>query len=119
MFLLVSAGPKVKEIGDGQMMICPACGRFSRMTPYVEKQEVRLFFLPIFKFRSKYFVKASCCHDLFQLEPEIGRAIERGEHITIDEGDLQSTGENTKTCPYCRGVIEESHQFCPHCGKNL
>ena len=119
MFLLVGAGPKVKTIGDGQMMICPSCGRFSRMTPFVEKQEVRLFFVPVLKIRAKYFAKASCCHEIFKLDPEIGRAIERGEPITIDESDLEATGTGTVTCPECGGIIEDHHRYCPHCGKDL
>ncbi len=119
MFFIVSASPKVKDIGDGQMMICPSCGRFSRMTPYVEKQEIRLFFLPIARFRPKYFARASCCHEHFILDPEVGRSLERGELITMDESDLEAQGTNTITCAHCGGIVEEHHRFCPHCGKDL
>lgn len=119
MFLLIGAGPKVKEIGEGQMMICPGCGRFSRMIPFVQKQELRLFFIPIFRFSPKYFVQSSCCGETFRLDPALGREIERGEPVTIDESDIQSDTNYSHTCPQCGSAVEPTHRFCPHCGKTL
>ena len=83
MFLLIGAGPHTKQIGDSQMMICPSCGRFSRMTPYVRRQEIRLFFLPVARFRRQYYAKASCCGEIFQLDPEVGPlGLVRGRSVT-------------------------------------
>lgn len=119
MFLLIGAGPHTKQIGDSQMMICPSCGRFSRMTPYVRRQEIRLFFLPVARFRRQYYAKASCCGEIFQLDPEVGRSIERGEPVTIDESDLTFTGTPQQFCAACQRPVEPSHTYCPHCGEEL
>lgn len=119
MFLLIGAGPRVKEIGESQMMICPSCGRFSRMTPYVERQEVRLFFIPLARWKTRYFTVANCCGETFRLDPEVGRAIEKGDPVTIDESDLEFINQPPVLCEHCRKPVEPHHTYCPHCGKAL
>lgn len=119
MFLLIGAGPRVKEIGEGQSMICPSCGRFSRMTTMVERQELRLFFIPVFRWRARYYAKASCCGEMFRVDPEKGRALQHGEPVTLEPDDLDPVGGERLACPSCGGFIEASHTYCPHCGERL
>lgn len=117
MFLLIGAGPHVKEISDSQMMICPSCGRFSRMTPYAKRQELRLFFIPVFKWKTRYFTVADCCGENFLLDPEIGHALTKGHPVTIDESDLTLINPSRVLCEHCKKPVEAHHTYCPHCGK--
>ena len=141
MFLLIGAGPRVKEIGESQTMICPACGRFSRMTPYVERSELRLFFIPVFKWKKRYLAVAGCCgetflldpevgraiengepatiNETFLLDPEVGRAIENGEPATINETNLEFLSEPPVLCEHCKKPVDTTHKYCPHCGKEI
>ena len=119
MFLLIGAGPRVKEIGESQTMICPACGRFSRMTPYVERSDLRLFFIPVFKWKKRYLAVAGCCGETFLLDPEVGRAIENGEPATINETNLEFLSEPPVLCEHCKKPVDTTHKYCPHCGKEI
>ncbi len=65
-----------------------------------------IFFIPIFKWGRTYYVRTSCCGSLYQLRPEVGRAIERGENVTIQQTDLyleqrgQAGGQNRSAGQY-------------------
>ena len=47
------------------------------------------FFIPLFKWNRRYYVKMDCCEAVYELEPEVGKAVLRGENPDITEADLR------------------------------
>lgn len=58
------------------------------------------FFIPLFKWNKRFYVQMSCCSAIYELEPEIGKAILRGEEPAITSADLHlvQEGKYTRTC---------------------
>ena len=47
-----------------------------------------LFFIPTIKWNKHYYVQTSCCGTVYELDPEIGKAIARGEEVEIQKDHL-------------------------------
>ena len=45
-----------------------------------------MFFIPCIKWNKHYYVRTSCCNTLYELDPEMGKAIARGEQVLIRPG---------------------------------
>ena len=124
MFFIMGMSPREKQIPyKGELIICPECGKYGRYEVFMTCMCFSMFFIPLFRWNRQYIVRANCCGTLYQLDPEIGRAVERGsdvqilpEHLTkISNGTMNSGGE--KTCGYCGYKTTEDFQFCPKCGR--
>ena len=62
-----------------------------------------MFFIPCIKWNKHYYVRTSCCNTLYELDPEMGKAIARGEQVLIRPEHLQriskvTYGYNYKHC---------------------
>lgn len=77
-----------KDFDFHQPMTCDVCGRMGQYQVFVTYMVLSIFFIPIFRWGRTYYVRTSCCGSLYQLRPEVGRAIERGENATIQQTDL-------------------------------
>ena len=90
------------------------------------------FFIPIFKWNRRFFVEMSCCGAVYELDPEVGKRLLRGEEVEITENDLTLrqdgngnpwTGSDAshrhKVCPSCGFETDEDFSYCPKCGKPL
>lgn len=77
-----------KDLDFHQPMTCDVCGRMGQYQVFVTYMVLSIFFIPIFKWGRTYYVRTSCCSSLYQLRPEVGRAIERGENVAIQQTDL-------------------------------
>lgn len=80
-----------------------------------------LFFIPVFKWNRHYYVKIICCGTLYELDPEIGKRIERGEQTDIQPGDMrqiytESSYSGYKRCSQCGYETAEDFDYCPKCG---
>ena len=84
-----------------------------------------LFFIPCFKWNRRYYVQTTCCGKIYELDPEVGKRIARGESVEIRNDDLQSTGYSkqsrgfVKACAYCGYTTYEDFQYCPKCGREF
>ena len=76
------------------------------------------------------FVEMSCCGAVYELDPEVGKRLLRGEEVEITERDLTLrqdgngnpwTGSDAshrhKVCPSCGFETDEDFSYCPKCGK--
>lgn len=130
-----------KDLDFHQPMTCDVCGRMGQYQVFVTYMVLSIFFIPIFKWGRTYYVRTSCCGSLYQLRPEVGRAIERGESVTIQQTDLylEQRGQNTtgtpagstqqrlleqqgkwtKVCYNCGYTTTEDFEYCPKCGKKF
>ena len=64
-----------KDLDFHQPMTCDVCGRMGQYQVFVTYMVLSSFFIPIFKWGRTYYVRTSCCGSLYQLRPEVGRAI--------------------------------------------
>ena len=86
--------------------------------------KVAMFFIPCFKWNKHYYVQTSCCNTLYELVPEIGKAIARGQQVEIQPEHLTrvSRGSSSfmyKHCSQCGYETAEDFEFCPKCGKRF
>lgn len=134
MFFMMGIMPGQKELSYTQTVICDRCGQYGRYMVYMTYTVLSLFFIPVFKWGKKYYVKMSCCGASYELDREVGRQIERGQDVEIRPGDLElirgqgydirSAGKDSddtvlRCCPNCGFTTEEDYDFCPKCGSRL
>ncbi len=109
-------------------MICGRCGRYGRYQVFMTYMCLSFFFIPIFKWGRKYYVKTSCCGTVYQLDEEVGKRIAAGEDVPIREEDLTLVSEGhdapawdvpVKRCSNCGYETKENFEYCPKCGKRF
>lgn len=111
-----------KKLDYVQSIICPRCGSFGRMEVFMTYMCFSFFFIPLFKWNKKYFVKNTCCDSIYALDNELGLKISRGESTLISENDLHLLNSNKPTvnrCLNCGYIGDEDFQYCPKCGQRL
>lgn len=126
----ISQGQKILDYV--KTVICSQCGAYGRYQVFMTYTCFSFFFIPIFKWNRRYFVKMSCCETLYQLDQAAGEAIRRGENLDIPSsaltlvraGHVRSSWDNgaCKTwhrCSSCGYETEEDFAFCPRCGSRL
>ena len=126
MFFIMGVTPQTRQITyNGELIICPECGKYGRYEVFMTCMCLSLFFIPTFKWGRQYFVKSNCCNAAYQLDPAIGREIARGadiqilpEHLTkVSNGNVGDGNERTYT--HCGFKTSEDFQYCPKCGRPL
>lgn len=125
MFFMIGAYPKEKIIPyKYDHAAVHSCGKFIKIEIIRVSYVFSLFFIPIFNFGKKYYVRFNCCGKIHELDKETGKKIERGENPPIDIDLEQNTiidseYEIIKSCPQCGKTLEQDFEFCPYCGKKL
>ena len=122
MFFIGGISNGEKKLDYVQTMVCSRCGTFGRMEVYMSYMYFSLFFIPIFKWNKKYFVKNTCCNSIYILDNDVGMKINRGDNILISENDLQLSSYNKpiiNKCSNCGYICYENFQYCPICGQKL
>ena len=87
-------------------MICARCGAYGRYEVFMTYMYFSFFFIPLFKWNRKYYVKMSCCGALYELNYDKGMALLRGDEAEITEADLVLAEEGRgrreyKKCSAC------------------
>ena len=115
-----------KQIAYLKTVICARCGAYGRYAVFMTYMYFSFFFLPLFKWNKKYYVRMSCCGALYELDPEVGRRLSKGEDLEIQESDLTlledgrgNPWNRTKRCASCGYETEEDFAYCPKCGNPL
>ena len=131
MFFICGINQEEKELGSFGPYICGACGSYGRYRVYITYMCLSLFFIPIFKWSKKYYVQTTCCQSLYELNPEIGKRIQRGESVDIRPEDMTLIRRGTNgyrgwqnpprrhVCPACGYETEEDFAYCPKCGTRM
>lgn len=89
MFFMMGITDGRKDFDFNQVITCDECGRYGRYQVYMTYMVLSLFFIPCFKWNRHYYVQTTCCNALYELDPEIGRRIARGEDVEILPQHLQ------------------------------
>lgn len=124
MFFICGISQGEKKLDFVQTLICSHCGQFGRLEVFMTYMYFSLFFIPIFRWNVKYYVKSSCCGTVYEIDPTLGKRLKRGENITLTQNDLHTVSqgyqrEQPVSCPYCGYQIGSDFEFCPKCGKKL
>ena len=88
MFFIMGITDGRKDFDFTQTIICNLCGKYGRYQVFMTYTVLSLFFIPCFKWNKHYYVQTSCCNTLYELAPEIGKAIARGEQVEIQPEHL-------------------------------
>ena len=128
MFLIMGISDGSKQLGFDQMIICGSCGQYGHIQIWVTYTYFMFFFIPLFKWNRHYYVKMSCCGAQCELDPSLGREIERGRITQLDETQLHFGGNSDrgynggtyeKRCPNCGYAAQADFEYCPKCGTRL
>jgi hypothetical protein len=121
MFFMMGITDGRKDFDFVQTVICDVCGKYGRYQVFMTYTVLSLFLIPCFKWNRRYYVQTSCCGTLYELDPEIGKAIARGEQIEILPQHLRLVNQGgysrgVKRCSNCGYETAEDFEFCPKCG---
>lgn len=122
MFFIGGISNQEKKLDFVQNMICPKCESFCRMEVYMSYMYFSLFFIPLFKWSKKYYVRNTCCNSIYLLDESIGSKILKGEDITITDNDLEllsNISQNINKCNQCGYIGQSDFEYCPKCGNKL
>ena len=124
MFFMIGVTQGRKDLAHDQLVICTQCGQYGRYRVFMTFTQLLLFFIPCFRWGKRYIVEMSCCGTQYELNPEIGARIARGEKVEIGPADLQivrggRTPRMVRRCAACGYQTDEDFSFCPKCGDPL
>ena len=131
MFFICGINRGQKELPASQLVICDSCGGYGRYQVFMTYMCLSLFFIPVFSWGKRYYVKMSCCGTVYELNPETGRKLVRGEQLQIRQEDLTmvqagrreqwrpESQKRRRSCGNCGYETEEDFSYCPKCGGRL
>lgn len=123
MFLIFGVEEGSKQILFRQRVLCPVCGRYGDMTVWMTYTYFMFFFVPLFKWNRRYYVKMECCGAGFEIPVELGRDIKDKKITDIDPSKLEFSdpvyGPKIRRCPDCGFETTEDYYYCPKCGSLL
>ena len=122
MFFIIGITQGRKDLDINQLMTCSICGAYGSFRVFMTYTVLSLFFIPTFKWGKRYYVETTCCHALYELDPEVGKRIAKGESIEIKPEDLTRVMNGRyaeKTCPNCGYTTDEDFEYCPKCGSRF
>ncbi len=109
---------KDRLLKEYDSVICPDCGRLSRAELFETYTYFHFFFIPLFKWGRKYFVKLRCCNGIFVAEEDYAKQLLNSE--TIDFDRLQKFGiYDDRACSNCGAYVNPNFNYCPNCGNKL
>ena len=66
-----------------QTIVCKKCGRLCSISVFMTYTCFSFFFIPLFKWGKQYYAVSNCCHTIYAIDAELGKAIEHGESVTL------------------------------------
>jgi hypothetical protein len=121
MFFIGIFGVQDKEetIRTEQAVTCPLCGAYDRYEVLRVYNYFHIFFIPVWKWNKRYFLRTRCCRRICALREEVGQRIEQGQAVTITSADIKCSEPVGNSCPSCGAQLHSSFSYCPYCGSRL
>lgn len=94
MFLMIGVNDGQTALYYEKLVYFTHLGRAVNVTVFVTFTQLLLFFIPTFKWNKHYYVQLPN-GEVFELNADVGRAVERGRDVDITEKDcFQSSSAN-------------------------
>lgn len=121
MFFIFGIEEKEKELREFANIVCPECGRYSRAVLILQFTYFHFFFIPIFRWNKRYFVRVRGCGAMYEADAEYGKQLEQGAEPDFSRlkkvsSGFSGFGEFYTTCKNCGEAFDPSFSYCPHCG---
>lgn len=97
-------------------VICPICGAYDRYEVIRAYDYFHVFFIPVWKWNKRYYVRTRCCQRVCELDEGVGSRIEQGQTVTITSSHVRCSEQVGPFCPDCGAQLDGSFRFCPYCG---
>ncbi|HEY8350880.1 MAG TPA: zinc ribbon domain-containing protein [Clostridiales bacterium] len=112
---------KDRYIGAYNNIVCPACGKLARYEIHKTYRYFHVFFIPTFRWNTRYIARTSCCGSIYELDPAVGREFEKNPGTEIRPDDLRRIENHMpfRYCPNCRIDVPAEFSYCPYCGGKL
>lgn len=114
---------KAKEIRDINNITCKHCGRLGMYKLIKQYSYFHFFFIPLFRWKIKYFLISRCCQSVFSISTEKGKRLEDKTDDFVDFDELQyeydNRGQARNNCFHCGNTIDPSFEYCPRCGNRI
>lgn len=88
MSTLYSTKTKTKQLEFRQNIDCPNCNRAGSLKAFKSFRQFSINFIPIFKYKKKWYIETTCCGQKYVLSEEVGKQIENGEKTKISFNEL-------------------------------
>ncbi len=120
-FAIMGINEEVKQLSFHKNTICKKCGRYGSLDGFMRCSVFSIFFIPIFRFSKKYYLKSNCCGAVFEVSEEKGRKMESCQNVDFDDSELKSSEYYNRPsyCPCCGYPLGNDHNFCPRCGRKI
>ncbi len=124
MFFIIGISQGQKKLNFDQLVVCRNCGKYGHLEVYMVYSYLSLFFIPVFKWGRRYYVRTTCCEQMIEISTDLGRQIARGEVTSLPEDIIPDSGRygsftGHKRCSHCGYETDEDFQYCPKCGGRL
>jgi len=121
MFFIMGSGDKQQYLNFDQVVVCKSCGKYGHIRVLMVYSYFSLFFIPLFKWNKRFFVQMSCCNASCKISSELGKEIERGNIVKLNEDILHfnHTYTSGKRCMNCGFTTQEDFDYCPKCGQRF
>ena len=110
---------KEKDIKTFASVVCPDCGRMTAAYLFMRYTYFHIFFIPVFKWNKRYFVRLRCCGALYEAPKEYAQVLKSADTVDFSKLEKVSGGFNESyyaVCPNCGGRFDKSFPYCPYCG---
>ena len=121
MFFIMGITNGEKSLDYVDTVICKSCGKYGRFEGFMTYTALSLFFIPVFKWNKRYYLRTTCCNSIYEISPGLGKSIEGGEDVVIKDEDLNMVngGRMYRYCSNCGFNTMEDFVYCPKCSEKL
>ena len=121
MFFVMGISDKEVKLNFDQLVICKCCGKYGHVEVFMRYTYFMFFFIPLFKWNKRYYVRMNCCNSISEISSDIGKGIENGTITSINPYILRFEGKgySAKRCNNCGFTTFEDFDYCPKCGSKL
>lgn len=78
-----------------QTIVCKKCGRLCSISVFMTYTCFSFFFIPLFKWGKQYYAVSNCCHTIYAIDAELGKAIEAWRKRHSPRGGLNHRRHGT------------------------
>jgi len=120
MFFFFSIFSDEKRLDFYHRGLCPICSNTDEFYIVMTYSCFSLFFIPIFKFNKRYFLKSANCASVCEISKEYAnRLIEKEDTLDPFKIPFFTNYRKEKYCENCGFKTSEDYVYCPKCSTRL